>query len=272
MEDRNHATMAEHFGWTHHPFTDIRPPAAPYLTKQDKRIIDQALSLLSYGKSVAVTGPSGAGKSTLIQHLVARLDQNYYKPAFIHYGGLNRSGLLRAVAFKLDVETAGRSVPLLIKLQNHIASIISSASPVYPVIIIDDAQHLEKESLSDLCSLIVSPPHKTAAASLVIVGDETLTQRLELAVMTQIKTRFTVNLKIKPLDEIQTGNFIAHRLEQAKGPKDLFEPDAIPLVAAHCRGNKRKIMNTGTILLDEAFYRKENTISAQLLAGCDLLT
>ena len=164
MKPHNHATMTEFFGWKHHPFTDFRLLEKPFMSERDLRLASQAHSLLGIGKSFAITGPSGAGKSTLVQHILSELDANYFKAVFIHYGGLQRSGILRAVADKLDVDTAGRSVPLLVKLQNHIASIITGASPVHPVIVIDDAQHLERESLTDLCSLIVCPPHQQSQA------------------------------------------------------------------------------------------------------------
>lgn len=272
MKPNNHVSMAEFFGWKHHPFTDLRPLSEPFMSERDERICHQARSLLDIGKSFAITGPTGAGKSTLVQHILSGLDANYYKTVFIHYGGLKPSGILRAVADKLDVDPQGRSVPLLVKLQNHIASIISGASPVHPVIVVDDAQHLERESLTDLCSLIVCPPHKNAAASLIVVGDETLTKTLKLAIMTQIRTRLTNNLRIEPLSEVETERFIAYRIEKAKAPKDLVEPDALTLMAAHCRGNRREIMNIGTVLIDEAFYRKERTISSQLMAGCDLFS
>jgi type II secretory pathway predicted ATPase ExeA len=77
---------------------------------------------------------------------------------------------------------------------------------------------------------------------------------------------------MEPLNEMETERFIAYRCEKAKAPKDLVEPDAMTLMAAHCRGNRREIMNTGTVLLDEAFYRKERTISSQLMTGCDLFS
>ena len=48
----------------------------------------------------------------------------------------------------------------------------------------NDAQLLERESLLDLCSLIVCPPQKAAAASLIIVGDDMLAKQMQLAVMT----------------------------------------------------------------------------------------
>lgn len=83
--------------------------------------------------------------------------------------------------------------------------------------------------------------------------------------MTLIRTRLTVNFRIDPLSEAEAEQFIAFRLGCAQAPKDLFEPDALNLIAAHCHGNRREIMNLGTLLLSEAFYRSEKCVSAQLL-------
>jgi type II secretory pathway predicted ATPase ExeA len=263
--------MAEHFGWKFHPFADTWRIDQPFYSNRDQRIFNQGTQLLQHGKSFAVTGPSGAGKSTLVQHLLATLDANYYQGLYIHYGGLQRTALLKAVGEQLGVETSTRAVPLLIKLQKHIGQIASGKHPVHPVILIDDAQLLERESLMDLCSLIVCPPKKAAAASLIVVGDDILVKQMALTVMTPIRTRLTVNFKIEPLSEKETEQFIAFRIDCAKAPQDLFEPDVLALVAAHCHGNRREVMNLGTMLLSEAFYRNEKTVSAQLFTDCDLI-
>lgn len=267
----NQPTMTEHFGWQFHPFSDTWRIDPPFYSQRDQRLADQALQLLQHGKSFAVTGPSGTGKSTLIEHLLSNLDANYYLKVHIHYGGLQRNALLKAIGEQLGVETNGRAVPLLVKLQKHIAAIATGKQSVHPVIFVDDAQLLARESLMDLCSLIVCPPKKSAAASLIIVGDDMLAKQMNLAVMNPIKTRLTVNFPLEPLSEQETEQFIAYRLSHAKAPKDLFEPDAIALMSAHCHGHRREIMNVGTLLLAEAYYQKQKTVSAQLFMGCDLI-
>jgi len=271
MTKANDQNMAEYFGWTFHPFSDAWRIDKPFSSQRDQRIAQQGVQLLQHGKSFALTGPSGAGKSTLAQHLLASLDANYYHCLHIHYGGLQRNALIKAVCDQLGVETTGRAVPLLIKLQKHIATIASGKQCVHPVILVDDAQLLERASLMDLCSLIVSPPKKAATASLIIVGDDVLAKQMTLAVMTPIRTRLTVNFRIEPLSQDETEQFIDFRLGCAKAPKDLFEPDAIALIAAHCHGNRREIMNLGTLLLSEAFYRNEKTVSAQLFTDSELI-
>jgi type II secretory pathway predicted ATPase ExeA len=272
MTPTHHQSLAEHFGWKFHPFADTWPLDPPFYSPRDQRIGEQGMQLLQHGKSFALTGPSGAGKSTLAQHLLSNLDANYYHGLYIHYGGLQRTALLKTVGEQLGVETSTRAVPLLVKLQKHIAMMATGKHPIHPVILIDDAQLLERESLLDLCSLIVCPPKKAAAASLIIVGDDMLAKQMQLAVMTPIRTRLTVNFRIDPLSDAEAEQFVAFRLGCAQAPKDLFEPDALTLIAAHCHGNRRQIMNLGTLLLSEAFFRNEKCVSAQLFTDCDLIS
>ena len=267
----NGKTMAEHFGWRHHPFSDTSRLAAPFYSVRDRRIADQAVLLLQQGKSFAVTGPSGTGKSTLVEDLLNNLDANYYCKVHVHYGGLQRSALLKAIGDQLGVETNSRAVPLLTKLQGRIAKLANGNHPVYPVILVDDAQLLERQSFLDLCSLIVCAPKKTVVASIVLAGDDMLARQLALAIMTPVRSRMTANFASEPLGEEETEKFVAFRLKSAKAPEDLFEPDALKLLAANCHGNRRKIMNTATLLLNEAYCREEKTVGARLLTSSELI-
>ena len=122
----NHGeSPAEFFDYKCHPFADTYRLKTPYLGAQDQRFFKTALSLISTGKSLALCGPSGAGKSTLVHYVLSKLDANCYKPAVVHYGGLQRNGILKALADVLGVETSGRTVPLLIKLQKQIMKMAS---------------------------------------------------------------------------------------------------------------------------------------------------
>ena len=270
MKNNRTISISEYFQWQRHPFSDTYAITKPFLSSQDERIADRARSLINYGKSFAITGTSGTGKSTIIQHIIATMDPKYYHPVLIHYSGLARTPLLRALADKLGVDTGGRAVPLLVKLQKYITAISDGSAARHPVIVLDDAQLAEREALMDLCSLIVDPQRKTTVASLIIVGDKTLAKLLDLDVMTPIRTRMTVVLKMQPLTEQETNGFISHRLLNAKAPKDLFEPDALALISSHCRGNRRVIMNKATMLLEEAYDRNEKTVAAELIVDSDL--
>ncbi len=269
MKYKHGESPAEYFNYKHHPFADTYRLKTPFLGEQDKRFLQTAISLVSTGKSFALSGPSGAGKSTLTHYVLSQLDATYYKPALVHYGGLQRNGMLKAIADVLGVDTNGRTVPLLIKLQKQIMQMASENRCVFPVFVIDDAHLMEKESLMDICSLMFNPVRETVAASFILVGDETLEKKLQLQVMAPVRTRLTGQFNLNALEDEECQEFIKFRLSQAKATQNLFDQDALSLMSSHCRGNRRQIMNMGTLLLAEAFCRQEKTIGAELIFNCD---
>lgn len=266
----NHGeSPAEFFDYKCHPFADTYRLKTPYLGAQDQRFFKTALSLISTGKSLALCGPSGAGKSTLVHYVLSKLDANCYKPAVVHYGGLQRNGILKALADVLGVETSGRTVPLLIKLQKQIMKMASDNRSMFPVFVIDDAHLMEKESLMDICSLMFNPDRETVAASFILVGDETFEKKLQLQIMAAIRTRLTGIFGLNALSEAESIDFIKFRLSNAQASETLFKTDAVSIMSSHCRGNRRQLMNMGTMLMAEAFYRQEKTIDAELIYNCD---
>ncbi|MCP4575337.1 MAG: AAA family ATPase [Deltaproteobacteria bacterium] len=260
---------AEFFDYKHHPFADTYRLKTPYLGEQDRRFFKTALSLISTGKSFALCGPSGAGKSTLVHHILSRLDVNCYKPALVHYGGLQRNGMLKAIADVLGVDTDGRTVPLLIKLQKQIMLMASENRSMFPVFVIDDAHLMEKESLMDICSLMFIPHKETVAAGFILVGDETLEKKLQLQMLAPVRTRLTGLFNLNTLNEKESFEFIKFRLSSGQAPESLFDTDALSIMSSYCRGNRRQIMNMGTLLMAEAFYRQEKTINSELIFNCD---
>lgn len=269
MKPINRQTMAEFFGFRDHPFADTYRIKQPYLADHEKRVLNMAASLVSNGKGCSLTGPSGLGKSTLISHLLSDLDKQHYSVIAIHYGGLQRNGLLKAVADRLGVETKGRNIPLLVRIQKRIADMGTGQHAVFPIFVLDDAQYMEKDSLMDICSLTFNPGKETVGASVILVGDESLETLLQLQVMASVATRLTGHFVLTPLSHDQSREFVLARLRQVKDRDDLFDRDALELIAAGCRGNRRKIMNMGTLLLLDAYIRQEKTIGPELIINCE---
>ncbi len=255
----------DYFDWKYHPFADTYLQRQLWIPPRDRKQLETIKRLLHNGKSMALCGPSGAGKTTLVHALMGELDKNSYRPVLIPYAGHPRNGLTRILADTLGVETKGRGMPLITRVQQHLEAMITGANPRHPVIIIDDAQLLENESLWDLCSLLFQTAKQTVAASLILVGDDRLVKSLELYVLMPIRTRLTTVMKLQPMSEQETRLFIENRLKNGDVPPDLFAKEAIEILAAYTRGNRRKIMNVATMALEEAYYRQEKSITAETL-------
>ena len=264
-------TLSEFFNWHHHPFADTHALKDPFCSQRDERICSSVKGLISHGKSLMLTGASGTGKTTLVNNLIHAWDPNRYQPIYIQYGGISRMGLLRALAEILGVDAQGRRIPLLSKIQNFIYDKRLKQGSSFPVLIIDDAHLLERDSLLDLCSLLMLPGKNLTAASLILIGDTDFPKLLHLHVMAPVRTRLTVNFHLDPLTESESEDFVKSRLQQAKAPVDLLDPEVLSLMAISSHGNRRELMNMGTVLVDEAFYREEKTISSQLFLSVEFM-
>jgi len=261
--------MGEFFGWKYHPFADTYLQRRLWIPPRDCKQLETVKRLLHSGKSLALYGPSGSGKTTLVHALIGDLDKNSYRPVLVPYAGHPRNGLTRILAETLGVETKGRGVPLITRVQRHLETMISGPNPRHPIIIIDDAQLVENESLWDLCSLLFQTARQTVAASLILVGDEVLAKRLELYALLPIRSRLTTVMKLQPMNEEETRLFIENRLKNGEAPPDLFADEAIEILAAHASGNRRNVMNIATMALEEAYHRQEKTITAETIYDAD---
>lgn len=235
---RNNSTteqlpINDFFGWKYHPFADTYLQRRLWIPPRDHKQLQTIKRLLHTGKSMALCGPSGAGKTTLVHALLADLDRNSYRPVLIPYAGHPRNGLTRILAETLGVETKGRGVPLITRVQQHLEAMICGANPRHPVIIIDDAQLVENDSLWDLCSLLFQTAKQAVAASLILVGDEVLVKKMELYALQPIRARLTTIMKLHPMNDQETCLFIANRLKNGEAPPDLFTDEAIEILAAH---------------------------------------
>ena len=260
-------SAAEFFGWKRHPFIDLPGDIAleALAVKRDQELAHRAREFIKVNRSFALIGTPGAGKTTLARAIVQSLDPRSYRPIWLSYAGCNRGGVLRILAEKVGLELNRKGLPPLHKLQRHLALLQKEPGSPFPVIVVDDAQHLEVESIMDLCAILAHPDEQKALASLVLVGDESLDHILRLESRRAIASRMACTFRMEALTQDETKALLARRLETAKAPKDLFADDAMELLAAQSRGNRRELMNLGVMLCIEAHSREEKSITAELV-------
>jgi type II secretory pathway predicted ATPase ExeA len=130
------------------------------------------------------------------------------------------------------------------------------------VLIVDEAQNLGIRGLEEIRMLSNVNAQKEYLLHVILVGQPELRALLQTPQLRQLTQRVSVAFHLKPLSEAEVQQYIAHRLVTAGGNAELFEPDAIRLIAAASTGIPRLINTFCDLSLVYGFSEEKTTISA----------
>jgi general secretion pathway protein A len=254
------------FGFRYPPFADTFEVHTPFQSEAESLIIQRTVALLRQGKSVAIHGDAGTGKSMLVKTIIAELDAKEFRVAQIPYGGMKPSCILRDLCDELDIDTTGRK-----NLRSKMAADFQrSTDKPFPVIVVDEAHEMQRQSFLDICSLLHDARHRTASAAMIFVGQPVLRKLLELDIYSPVKTRLSCMFAMPKLTIDDSKAFITFRLQLAQADQRLFDDDALHCLATDAKGNRRILMNMAALCLEEAARRKDKVVTAEIVTSISL--
>jgi len=257
------ATALQFFGYRYPPFADTFEIHTPFLGDAEDLMLQRIDALVRQGKSVAIYGDAGTGKSMLVKSITSQLDSKAFRIAQIPYGGMKPPSILRDLCDEFDIDTSGR--------KNHLSKLAEDfkcrADKPFPVIIVDEAHEMQRQSFLDLCSLLYDAQKRTAAAALILVGQPVLRKMLELDVYTTVKTRLTFLFHMPKFTIDDAKEFIAFRLKIAEASAGLFDGEAVECLATDAKGNRRILMNLAALALEEAARRQDKVVTAEIVSA-----
>ncbi len=230
----------EFYGFREKPFTLTPDPAFLYFSKQHQ----MALTMLTYGlQSEAaisvISGEVGSGKTTLIRELLRQTGKDV-EVGLISNAHNSFGDLLQWVLMAFDIESeatdkAGR-------YQHLVDFLIGNyAANKRTVLIIDEAQNMDAETLEELRLISNINADKHLVVQLVLVGQPELLAMLQRHDLRQLAQRVSVDYRLKALGYKETVSYIKHRLQVAGGKETVFDKYAIAAVYYHSGGIPRLI-------------------------------
>jgi general secretion pathway protein A len=269
MKKRNDQPLSalQFFGYRYPPFADTFEIHTPWQSDSESLIVQRTTALLRQGKSVALYGEAGTGKSMLIKSIISELDAKEFRIAQIPYGGMKPSAILRDLCDEFDIDIAGRK-NLLSRLA---ADFKRSSEKPFPIIVVDEAHEMQRQSFIDLCSLLHDARARTAAAAIILVGQPVLKKMLELDIFAPVKTRLTCMFSMPRLTTDEAKEFISFRLSLAEADPALIDGDAVECLATDAKGNRRMLMNLAALCLEEASRRNDKVVTAEIVTAVSLV-
>lgn len=259
-------TALQFFGYRYPPFADTFEIAEPFQSDKENLIVQRTTALLRQGKSVAIHGEAGTGKSMLVKSIVSQFDPKEFRIAQIPYGGMKPAAILRELCDELDIDITGRK-NLLSRL---VSDFRRSSDKPFPIIVVDEAHEMQRQSFLDLCSLLHDAQQRTAAAALILVGQPVLKKMLELDIFAPVKTRLTCLFCMPRLTLDDAKEFIAFRLTLAEADPGLFDNEAVNCLASDTKGNRRMLMNFAALCLEEAARRNDKVVTSEIVTAISI--
>lgn len=254
-----------HFGFRERPFTLVPDPDFLFWSRSHRL----AYTMLEYGiltrsPITVITGEIGAGKTTLLQHLLRALPDDVVVGLISNAQG-DRGELLQWVLHSLGEPFDPHSsyVQLFQQLQAYLLEVYANGKRV--ILIIDEAQNLNMQTLEELRMLTNINSNKDELVQLVLVGQPELRALIQRPELKQFVQRVGSSFHLSAMSKENVEAYISHRLKIAGGSGAEFTHDAMDKIHAVTGGIPRLVNQICDLGLVYAFSSEENVVSAETI-------
>lgn len=246
-------------------FADSTVVLTPPGWQETSRRLHQLVAVRASG---LLHGPNGVGKSFLLYRWREQLSPKQYRCLRLSHSTLMGSDLLRQL-----VVLGGKS-PQYRRGDNvlSVAALWQEWAPLWPVLIVEEAQHLNTSALEELRLLTTARTDTQSPFSLLLVGDQDLLPRLDLGVNRPLLSRlgFALRLDPWPLDALHT--YLDARLAEVGIHATPFDAPAQTLLLQSAQGSPRLVNALLQRSLEVAALDQRRQVSrADVAAALDTL-
>jgi len=253
------------WGLKWNPFSPELPSEGLLVTAKIESFAWRVEQLVQEGGFALITGESGTGKSVALRIVALRLATL----RDVVVGVLERpqsktADFYRELGDVFSVKLSpsnryGGFKALRERWKAHLAS-----SRIKPVLLVDEAQEMAPDVLSELRILSSADFDATSLLTVVLSGDTRLPELLRHQDLVPLGTRIRTRLIMEPASREELSELLSHSLTKA-GNASLMTAELIDALVDHSAGNYRLLMTMGGELLaygmahevgqlDEKFY------------------
>jgi general secretion pathway protein A len=256
-----------HYNLTLKPFEESPDPRFFWLSEKHK----EALACLKYGIQenkafILINGDIGTGKTSLINYFL--LDNGIDAiVAVLPDPDLSVYDFFKLVTkefnIKLDSNTKG---DFLIQFEHFLHTTYSGKKKV--LLIIDEAQRLNQQLMEQIRLLSNIEIEYIKLINVFLVGQNEVIDMIKDEKNKALRQRLTVHCTIEPLTELETQEYIKHRLKVAESKRGIFTYGAVHEIFSFSSGYPRLI----NIICDRAlltgYVSETKKITGEIVKRC----
>ncbi len=244
------------WGLKWNPFSPELPADALLVTAKIDHFAWRVEQLVQEGGFALISGESGTGKSVALRVLALRLATL----RDVVVGVLERpqskgADFYRELGDIFSVKLSpsnrwGGFRALRERWRSHVAT-----SRIKPVLLVDEAQEMDPEVLSELRILSSADFDATSLLTVVLSGDGRLPELLRHEDLIPLGTRIRARLKTESASREELLELLSHALAKA-GNASLMTAELMETLIDHAAGNYRLLMTMGAELLAHGMTRE----------------
>jgi general secretion pathway protein A len=252
------------YGLSERPFSIQPDPSFLYMGKRHSL----AYTMLEYAIHsragfTVICGHIGCGKTTLIRRLLNELGDEV-KVGLVTNTHPDLADLTEWIMLAFDLPYDGLSpVARYDAFQRFLIGEYAKKNRV--VLIVDEAQNLNPAAMESLRMLSNINADKDQLLQVVLVGQPQLRDLLRRPELQQFAQRVAADFFIPPLNSVEVGDYITHRLKVAGRERQLFTPFATAKIARAAHGIPRSINILCDMALVYGFAGQAPVIDVQVI-------
>src|ERR1700739_2408376 len=256
------------FGLTRNPFEISPDPYFLFATARHNEALASIVhGVLRHKGFIVVTGEVGTGKTLLVRCLLELLRRQDIASANVFNPCLSPLEFLRYIAGDLGMKATNQDKgSLLLELNNYL--IARHRNQRTTVLIVDEAQHLDRELLEEIRLLTNLETSQQKLLQIVLVGQPELDQKMDSSDLRQLKQRIALRWPLEPLQEEETKSYILRRLQRAGANSHatvMFPEETIASVYRYSRGIPRLINTICENALIATYAEKAQSVRPEVI-------
>jgi type II secretory pathway predicted ATPase ExeA len=255
----------QYWGLVEKPFENTADPRFLYYSLQHEEAFGRLTYAINEQKGAAVlTGVFGCGKTVIAQAVFSSLSKGKYETAFVINPQLCHVELLREILYDLGVKDnlPVQKTDILHSLNEILHNNMDNGKQT--VVIIDEAHLIEDRLIFEELRLLLNFQYKNRfLLTLILLGQPELKEKINN--IKQLQQRIAIKYHLSGLDEIETAEYILHRLKIAGSSRKVFDELALKIIYEQSGGIPRRINQICDLALLTGFARQKELISEEII-------
>jgi general secretion pathway protein A len=248
----------QHFGFREQPF-GVSPDSRFFFSSSQHAEASAALyyAIAERRGFAMLIGAPGLGKTTVLVNLAQRLVQDARVAFFVH-PRFEGGAILESVLLAMGLEPESDAIRRHRQFRAFLLDLYRQGKTC--VVILDEAQNLDAESLETIRMLSNFETPRQKLIQFVLAGQPALARLLRAPECEQILQRVNTIARLEPLTAPDVEKYIAHRVAAAGAARNPFLPAAVRAIAAASQGIPRNINTLCFNALTLAFAGDKKTV------------